>query len=412
MLRQASSASRALSWSKLQAHASVQFTPPDQTAGPTNSQAKLRLFGQPESAVRVTLYRDNHAWCPYCQKCWLFLEEKQIPYRIRKVTMFCYGTKEPWYKRIVPSGMLPALELDGRIITESDVVLHSLEQAFGPLGAPMASITPERRLERELFGAWCEWLCYPDTSTHEKRAFESTLERFERALGQKPGPWILGGEQPSLADLIFVPYVERMAASLFYYKGFDLKDRRARPHVARWFDALEARPTYLGTQSDYHTHAHDLPPQMGGCYASGTPEQAACARAVDHGPWGDLHDTARAEPPSAAAEAIARVAKHKDNVLRANPSASAEKLDEALRCALTRLATGEAVAPPAGTDAALRYVRDRVNVPRDMSLWAARRLRQALEETAAMAGSAEGPPIAMEHRRDQDPANFQSAQAG
>jgi glutathione S-transferase len=49
--------------------------------------------------------------------------------------MFCYGEKEAWYKRKVPSGMLPALELDGRMITESDVILTSLEKAFGPLGS-------------------------------------------------------------------------------------------------------------------------------------------------------------------------------------------------------------------------------------------------------------------------------------
>ena len=51
--------------------------------------------------------------CPYCQKCWLWLEEKQGPYKIEKITMFCYGEKEAAYKRLVPSGMLPALSIDG-----------------------------------------------------------------------------------------------------------------------------------------------------------------------------------------------------------------------------------------------------------------------------------------------------------
>ena len=198
------SLSRALSWTQLQSHAAT-FTASDPIAGPTSSQATLRLFGQPESDVRVTLYRDNHAWCPYCQKCWLFLEEKQIPYRIEKVTMFCYGQKESWYKRIVPSGMLPALQLDGQIITESDVVLHSLEQAFGPLGEPMAEITPHRRLERQLFRAWCDWLCRPDSTSHDQAQFEGVLALFEAALGRAPGPWLDGGEAPSLADLTFVP---------------------------------------------------------------------------------------------------------------------------------------------------------------------------------------------------------------
>ena len=71
-------ASRALSWPQLQAQAAASFKPADPATGPTNAQATLRLFGQPEAAVRVTLFRDNHAWCPYCQKVWLFLEEKQL----------------------------------------------------------------------------------------------------------------------------------------------------------------------------------------------------------------------------------------------------------------------------------------------------------------------------------------------
>jgi glutathione S-transferase len=51
-------------------------------AGPTHTDAKLRLFGQKEEDVRVVFYRDTAAWCPYCQKVWLLLEEKQIPYRV------------------------------------------------------------------------------------------------------------------------------------------------------------------------------------------------------------------------------------------------------------------------------------------------------------------------------------------
>ena len=88
-----------LNWSDLEALTHDFQT--DRINGPTNAQATLRLFGQPESEVRVTLFRDNHAWCPYCQKIWLWLEEKQIPYRIQKVTMFCYGEKERDRKSVV-----------------------------------------------------------------------------------------------------------------------------------------------------------------------------------------------------------------------------------------------------------------------------------------------------------------------
>ena len=83
-----------LSWEDLSALASKEADP---IQGPTNSYSLLRLFGKPERTVRVTLYRDHHAWCPYCQKVWLWLEWKRIPYRVKKVTMRCYGKKEDWY---------------------------------------------------------------------------------------------------------------------------------------------------------------------------------------------------------------------------------------------------------------------------------------------------------------------------
>jgi len=64
------------------------------------------------------------------------------------------------------------------------------------------------------------------------------------------------------------------------------------------------------------------------------------------------------------------------------------------------------VAPPPGSAAGLRYWRDRISVPRDMSLHAARRLRAALETTAALAGDGRGPELPLRHRHDQDPAPF------
>ena len=267
-------ATQCLSWQELETLTDYAI---DRVNGPTNAQARLRLFGQDESAVRVTLYRDNHAWCPYCQKVWLWLEEKQIPYRIEKITMFCYGKKEAWYKRKVPSGMLPALELDGRLITESDDILLALERTFGPLAYGMQDrqVMPLRQLERLLFRAWCYWLCYqsrsPREEQHNREQFIQVVAQVEDALSQTPGPFFL--DTFSTADVIFTPYVERMNASLYYYKGYSLREEN--PRLSAWFDGLESRSTYRGTQSDFHTHVHDLPPQMGGCYANGEPQPLA-----------------------------------------------------------------------------------------------------------------------------------------
>lgn len=47
--------------------------------------------------------RDSAAWCPYCEKVWLQLEEKRIPYEITKINMRCYGSKPKEYTDIVSS---------------------------------------------------------------------------------------------------------------------------------------------------------------------------------------------------------------------------------------------------------------------------------------------------------------------
>jgi glutathione S-transferase len=393
-----------LSWTELEALAELTVDPVN---GSTNAQARLRLFGQSETDVRVTLYRDHHAWCPYCQKIWLWLEEKQIPYRIEKVTMFCYGEKESWYKRQVPSGMLPAIALDGRIITESDDILIALEQVFGPLGLGMKhpTVMPLRQLERLLFRAWCAWLCYPSSSARQEQQnreqFTGVVAKVEAALAATPGPYFL--EEFGTVDVIFTPYVERMNASLYYYKGYSL--REVNPRFSDWFAAMESRPTYRGTQSDFHTHVHDLPPQMGGCWENGEPQMQINKARVDQGPWDGLPDVTYPEPETTRTEALYRVLKHRANIIRVNP-ADDSLMDLALRCALTHLMTDQTCPPPPDSDQALRYLRDRISVPRDMSIYAAKRLRAALEATAALAGDRQGPPIPVNHRRDQNPANF------
>ena len=79
------------------------------------------------------------------------------------------------------------------------------------------------------------------------------------------------------------------------------------------------------------------------------------------GAWAGLPDVMYPEPETSRAEALHRVIKHHGNIVRVNP-ADDNLFDQALRCALTLMMTGEVCTPPAGSDSALRYLRDRVNV--------------------------------------------------
>ena len=125
------------SWDSLEAMAKVSSAGTrlyaEQTAraagsGPAHCKNKIRLFGKSENDVRVVLYRDHAGWCPYCQKVWMLLEEKRIPYRIEHINMRSYGEKPDWFLEKMPSGMLPVVEIDGKMVTESIRIMQVLDQ--------------------------------------------------------------------------------------------------------------------------------------------------------------------------------------------------------------------------------------------------------------------------------------------
>ena len=290
--------------------------------GPPHTDARLRLFGaKSESEVRVTLFRDTAAWCPYCQKVWLLLEEKRIPYRLDKINMRSYGDKPRWFLDKVPNGLLPAIEIDGNFMTDSLPIMQALDQTFSGEGTPRcwrgrtgsclctASLHtssceqasgaaggcrrtcarrlftplavnrmvpppgPERDraskllgLERELFGAWCSLTFQPGKGLMDRneRAFMATLRRVDEALGESTGPWFLdSADHPTLVDLQYVSHVERMLASALYWKGIQIRGSGRFSNLEAWLAAFEERPAYLATKSDYYTHVMDIPPQYG-----------------------------------------------------------------------------------------------------------------------------------------------------
>ena len=108
-----------------------------------------------------------------------------------------------------------------------------------------------------------------------------------------------------------------------------------------------------------------------------------------------------------ALQALGPVLRHRQTLMVRNPLGAG--LDQPLRAALTWMVTGLTVRPQAGAAMGLRYLRDRISVPRDMPLLSGRCLRQALERTAALDGDGQPEPLPIQHRFDQDPRPFLAA---
>jgi len=274
--------------------------------GPASPLHKIRLFDESnkEEDIRVTLYRDHASWCPvsipflqlnvicyirfpsliyppllamqYCQKVWMFLEEKRIPYRIEKINMRCYGEKPASFQRLQPSGAIPVAIIDGRTLNQSNDIIYTLEELF--TGGKQKSMLPPQddsakrmkaqqllKLERSLFSAWMSYLT---GSSRSKGSFINVLGEVENELKNADGDFFLGNEV-SLVDCMYAPFLERIAASMIFFKGLQIRVPKGAmtdyPAINRWFDAMETLESYTLTKGDYYSHCWDLPPQLGGC---------------------------------------------------------------------------------------------------------------------------------------------------
>lgn len=270
--------------------------------GPPHADALLRRFPakdehvddntkdpQPDETdnndanVRVTLYRDHAGWCPYCQKVWLYLELKGIPYRVQKVPMNAYGDKPAWFTRKVDGGKLPAVELDGILHVESLDIIHLLEETFPEYGPAMIpsdnddnsnrKMTELLELELELQRAWFSLVFYPtegEALQKSNQTFLETLARVDNALKSTDGPWFLGANAPSLVDIQYITQMERILPSVLYWKGLDLRQNNNTqvlfPHLEAWLLAFESIPAYRASRSDYYTHIMVIPSQNGPGY--------------------------------------------------------------------------------------------------------------------------------------------------
>jgi len=76
---------------------------------------------------------------------------------------------------------------------------------------------------------------------------------------------------------------------------------------------------------------------------------------------------------------------------------------------LTHMITGVVKMPEKLSGKSLRYLKNRISVPRDMPIISARLLRQSLNRIELLSDINERDKIPISHRYDQDPINFISS---
>lgn len=282
---------------KAQSPAEKQFrTNLENGTGSPSAAATLRLFDG-DTEPRVVLYRDSAAWCPYCQKSWIALEERRVSYEVKKIDMRCYGAGKPEdFLKLSPNGNLPVAVIDGKAYSESDDIIDLIDD-MGSLKTstlrPQEGTDAAERLkylcddgrnslERRLYTRWMYLLTGVRKPEEYRLLYEEHLDEVEEALSDAPagGPYFLGKDL-SLVDIKFIPFLERQLASLAYFKGGDYRaERQRRPNLIRWLEAMESRPAYQATKSDWYTHSRALPPQLSADCAPGKGQEVLAMQAL------------------------------------------------------------------------------------------------------------------------------------
>ena len=211
--------------------------------------------GEAEKTVKT--HSDKHdlvfygGWfCPFVQRTWLVLEEKELPYEYREVNPY---KKEKEFLDINPLGLVPALAYHGKTLYESLILNEFLEDEF-PDSKPLL---PKDSFERARIRLWIDHLTKKFTPVFyrtmqaqeedkQNEALNELVDALKKYVDQVKGPWF-SGEEFSLADITIAPWIKRMYI-LEEHRAFN--DELVGGHWPEYKGLINERPSVIKTSSD------------------------------------------------------------------------------------------------------------------------------------------------------------------
>lgn len=238
----------------------------------------------------LKLYHNDMSAC--AQKVRFVLAEKKLEWQGQELNLRQGDQQKPEYLKINPKGLVPALDHDGNILVESNIIVDYLNDAF-----PQPPLMPSAPLERARVRWWMKKLddglhlelaalsfgvayrtqlleaCKGDSQLVEKHLngipdaymrdvqrqviaegmasprfvravheFAKLLEELDAELTQHQ--WI-GSDNMSLADIAFAPYITRLEHLHMHGLWQD------RPQFKHWYTRLKATQGYQQGMSDW-----------------------------------------------------------------------------------------------------------------------------------------------------------------
>ncbi|KAI8935126.1 hypothetical protein NX059_007720 [Plenodomus lindquistii] len=171
------------------------------------------------NAPKITLYT-NHR-CPWAHRSHIVLKELGLKYD--EVIIDLDKPREPWYLEINPRGLVPAIDFNGQILTESGIVSQFLADAYPSHVLPAAG-TVEGALTRARINFFVDtWFSKAGSywfqilkldSDEEKetlaKEFVGVVEKEIEPLLNDAGPFFGGSSKVTLAEALTAPFILRI----------------------------------------------------------------------------------------------------------------------------------------------------------------------------------------------------------
>ena len=198
----------------------------------------IKLYGHPAST---------------CTRKVLFtLNETNTPYELETVNLMTGEHKQPAHMARQPFGQLPAIDDDGFKMFESRAIARYLDDKAGH------KLTPKDAQGRAKMEQWISVETsdfYPHAMTfiyndifkrpqqeevlaNAGTKLETCVKVMDTALAASGKPFLVG-DQMTLADVVFAPYIEYCMASPSAKAIF-----AKHPHFIAWWNRVSERPSW------------------------------------------------------------------------------------------------------------------------------------------------------------------------
>jgi glutathione S-transferase len=197
------------------------------------------------------------------QNAWkvrLLLNHLDRPYRMVPISIFEGEGKTAEFRRISPTGTVPAIQLDdGRVLAESNAILTYLAD-----GTPYLPSDPFERAKvqqwlhfeqgrvESVIGTLRHWTMTGKLARRSAEMIEAKRSAAVRSLGilenELSTRSFIAGDHYSIADMAMFAYASRAGEAVLSLEPY--------PNFRAWIARVEAQPGFLATMHPYAIDPH------------------------------------------------------------------------------------------------------------------------------------------------------------